>query len=150
MSVAAEALSRPPASRRYRTRRRDHGVPEVMVIGLLLSRRSLLPLIEGTCAGVTAAGAGAARLVLGGFLTTRGLFAFDFQRDIDELVFLTADEFALAGPVQQLMGRHTVTLSLANGVLEEAGVDAGVPHDEGVAVEQALGGHRRAHHVLGG
>ena len=35
----------------------------------------------------------------------RGLLALDLQRDVDELVFLAADEFALAGPVEQLMGR---------------------------------------------
>ena len=70
-----------------------------------------------------------------GVLPARGLFALDLQRDVDELVFLPADEFALASSVQQLVGRDVVALSLANGVLEEAGIDPGVPHDQGVAVE---------------
>ena len=35
------------------------------------------------------------------------LLAFDFQRDVDQLVFLAADEFALTGPVQQLRGPGT-------------------------------------------
>ena len=75
------------------------------------------------------------KLVCDGFLPARGLLALDLQRDVDELVFLAADEFALAGPVQQLVGRDVVALSLANGVLEEAGVHPGVPHDQRVAVE---------------
>jgi hypothetical protein len=58
-----------------------------------------LPLIEGTRDSVTAAFAEAVRLVCDGFLTARRLLALDLQRDIDELVFLAADEFALTGPV---------------------------------------------------
>jgi len=47
------------------------------------------------------------------------LFAFDLECDVDELVFLAADEFALACPVQQLVGGHAVALGLADGVFEE-------------------------------
>src|ERR1700759_5659875 len=74
------------------------------------------------------------RLFCGAFL-----LPLDLQRDVDELVFLTADQLALTGPVQQLVGRNAVALGLPDGVLEEAGVDAGVAHDQRVAVEQALG-----------
>lgn len=76
--------------------------------------------------------------------------AFDFQRDVDELVFLATDELALTGPVQQRRRRHAVALGLADRMLEEAGVDPGIPHDQRVAVEQTFGRHGRAHHVLGG
>src|SRR5277367_4708333 len=48
------------------------------------------------------------------------LFALDLQRDVDELVFLTADQLALTGPVQQLVGRNAVALRLTDGVFEEA------------------------------
>src|ERR1700744_434977 len=74
--------------------------------------------------------------------------ALDFQRNIDELVFLPTDELALAGPVQQFVSRHAVTLALSDRMLEEAGVDPGVTHDQGVAVQQAFGGHRRTHDIL--
>lgn len=47
--------------------------------------------------------------------------AFDFQRDVDELVFLATDELALTGPVQQRRRRHAVALGLADRMLEEAG-----------------------------
>ena len=50
----------------------------------------------------------------------RLLLPFDLQGDVDELVLLAADELALAGPVQQLVGGHAVALGLADGVLEEA------------------------------
>lgn len=46
--------------------------------------------------------------------------AFDFQRDVDELVFLATDELALTGPVQQRRRRHAVALGLADRMLEEA------------------------------
>ena len=62
------------------------------------------------------------RLTRGG--GTAFLLALDLQRDVDELVFLAADELALTGPVQQLVRRDAVALGLADGVLEEAGVDA--------------------------
>src|SRR5436309_15974612 len=38
------------------------------------------------------------------------LLAFYLQRDVDELVFLAADELALPGPVEQLMRGHAVAL----------------------------------------
>ena len=76
--------------------------------------------------------------------------ALDLERDVDELVFLSADELALTRPVQQLVSGHAVALGLADGVLEEAGVHPGVAHDQCVAVQQALGGHRRGDHLFGG
>src|ERR1700722_7508227 len=77
-------------------------------------------------------------------------FALDLQRDVDELVFLAANQLALTGPVQQLVRRDAVPLALPDGVLEEAGVDAGIPHDQRVAVQHAFGRHGRAHNVFGG
>src|ERR1700722_13392702 len=76
--------------------------------------------------------------------------ALDLQRDVDELVFLTADQLALTGPVQQLVSRDAVALALTDGVLEEARVDAGVPHDQRVAVKYAFGRHGRTDDVFGG
>lgn len=48
------------------------------------------------------------------------LLPFDLQGDVDELVLLAADKLALAGPVQQLVGRHTVALRLSDSMFEEA------------------------------
>ncbi len=48
------------------------------------------------------------------------LLTLDFQSDVDELVFLAADELALTGPVQQLVGGYAIALGLANGVFEKA------------------------------
>src|ERR1700744_571842 len=78
------------------------------------------------------------RLCRGAFL-----LPLDLQRDVDELVFLTTDQLALTGSVQQLVGRNAVELRLPDRVLEEAGVDPGVPPDQRVAVEQAFGRHGR-------
>ena len=58
-----------------------------------------------------------------GYHSAAALLAFDLQSDVDELVFLTADELALTGPVQQLVGRHVVAFGLPDGVLEETRVD---------------------------
>ncbi|OKH72866.1 hypothetical protein EB74_22580 [Mycobacterium sp. SWH-M5] len=76
------------------------------------------------------------------------LLALDLQRDVDQLILLTADELALAGAVQQLMCGYAVPLGLADGVLEEARVHPRVAHDQRIAVEQALGGHRGGDHFL--
>ena len=38
------------------------------------------------------------------------LLALDLQRDVDELVFLTTDQLALAGPVQQLVDAEIVPI----------------------------------------
>src|ERR1700742_5120806 len=78
------------------------------------------------------------------------LLALNLQRDVDELVFLTTDQLALTGPVQQLVGRNAVTLGLTDRVLEEAGIDAGVTHDQCVAVQQAFGRHGRCDYLFGG
>ena len=48
------------------------------------------------------------------------------------------------------MSGHPITLPLADGVFEEAGIHPGIPHDQRVAVQDAFSGHRRAHHLLGG
>lgn len=48
-----------------------------------------------------------------------GLLPLDLQRDVDQLVLLTADEFALPGPMEQLVRRHVITLRLANRMLQE-------------------------------
>ncbi len=71
------------------------------------------------------------------------------ERDVDQLVLLPADELALPGPDEDLRAGHAVALGLRVRVLEEAGVDARVPHHQRHPVEQALLGHDGPDDVLG-
>src|SRR3954454_11780371 len=70
--------------------------------------------------------------------------------DVDELVFLAADELAPAGFDEDLRARDAVAPGLGVRVLEEGGVHAGVAHRQREPVEQALAVHHRPHHVLRG
>lgn len=79
-----------------------------------------------------------------------GGFALEFQGDVDELVFLAADELAFACADEHFGGGDAVAFGLAFGVAQEAGVDAGVAHREGLAVEEAFRGHGGADDVFGG
>src|ERR1700678_4112350 len=72
------------------------------------------------------------------------------DRDLDELVFLAADELAAARLDEDRGAGHAVLPGLDVGMLEEARVDAGVAHREREPVELALGRHDRADHLLGG
>src|SRR5579875_796002 len=142
ITVAAVAVSSPPASKPYSPLRRAPTVLDV-----LMRQGYSRDLCAARACDLS--GAAVARSSVRDDLTLL-LFALDFQRDVDELVFLAADEFELAGPLQQRRCGQVVALGLAHGMLGEAGVDPGVAHDQRVAVEQAFGRHGRAHHVFGG
>jgi hypothetical protein len=52
---------------------------------------------------------------------------FELEGDVDELVFLAADQVPAAGFGEQLGAGDAVPFGGRLGVFEEAGVDAGVP-----------------------
>src|SRR5699024_9763619 len=98
-------------------------------------------------AGGSAGRQGAARPGAGG---RAPLLLLDLQRDVDELVLLAAAEATFARADGDLGRRHAVALGVALGVLEERRVATGVAEHHGLPVDDALGRHERAHHVLGG
>src|SRR5579884_235642 len=122
ITVAAVAVSSPPASRPYSPRPRVPTVLDVLMgpgysryLCMACARRS-----EERQAALSSVRDDLPLLLL----------TLDFQRDVDQLVFLPADEFALTSPIQQRRRGHAVAFGLPDGVLEKAGVHPGVAHDQ--------------------
>jgi hypothetical protein len=73
------------------------------------------------------------------------------DRDLDELVFLAADQLTAAGLDEDLGAGHAVLFRLDLRVPEEAGVDAGVAHGEREPVERGrVARKHRGDGLLGG
>src|SRR5258708_2493802 len=71
-----------------------------------------------------------------GLIDLKGLTLGEADRDLDELVFLPADELAAAGFDEDLGPGHAVLLCLDLRVPQEAGVHARIAHGERQAVER--------------
>jgi len=62
----------------------------------------------------------------------------EFDGDVDQLILLAPDEPALPRAYEDLGAGDAVALALAERVLEEARVDAGVTHQQRQLIEPAL------------
>src|SRR5688500_178949 len=73
----------------------------------------------------------------------------ELGRDLDDLVFLAADELAPSAFEEDLCPRHVVARGGAIRVLEEARVHARITHDQRQAIEHTLVVHHWSHDVFG-
>jgi hypothetical protein len=76
--------------------------------------------------------------------------ALELKGYVDQLVFLAAYELSFSGADKDFCAGDAVAFALGVGVAEEAGVDAGVAHDQCQPVQEALLGHGGADDILGG